>query len=98
MCPAASASVRFLVVDVVGNVAAFIPIGFAVAGSIEGNGGSRLWFATGVGALLSLFIELVQLNIATRATDVDDLIFNTLGAAIGGGVFVAWESWRSESD
>jgi glycopeptide antibiotics resistance protein len=35
------------------------------------------------GFLLSLSIELAQLAIPTRATDVDDVILNTLGTAIG---------------
>ena len=33
----------------------------------------------GYGLLLSLGIELVQLAVPSRATDVDDVILNTLG-------------------
>ena len=39
------------------------------------------------GAFLSLCIELIQLPFADRVTDIDDLILNTLGVAIGYGVY-----------
>ena len=39
---------------------------------------------------LSLCIELVQLALPSRATDVDDLLLNVLGAAIGSLFAVSW--------
>lgn len=83
-CPNAAGSAEFLAIDVIGNVFVFIPIGFTFAGVLSVLPGVRRFvLAVGGGVLLSLFIETVQLRILTRATDVDDLIFNTLGAAIG---------------
>ena len=41
------------------------------------------------GAGISLCIELLQLPFSVRATDIDDLIFNTLGTALGYGLFAA---------
>ena len=41
----------------------------------------------GTGALISLAIELVQLPFYTRVTDINDLMLNTLGVAIGYGVY-----------
>ena len=41
------------------------------------------------GAGLSLGIELLQLPFYVRSTDVDDLILNTLGVAIGFGIRAA---------
>jgi glycopeptide antibiotics resistance protein len=37
----------------------------------------------GTGFLISLSIEILQLPFADRASDVDDLIMNTLGVATG---------------
>ena len=44
-----------------------------------------LWWlgVTVAGLLLSLFIEIAQLAIPSRVTDVDDVILNTLGTAAG---------------
>lgn len=39
------------------------------------------------GALMSLCIEIAQLPFFTRVTDTDDLILNTLGVAIGYGIY-----------
>ena len=47
------------------------------------------------GALLSLCLELCQLPFFERATDVDDLLLNTLGCAIGYGI---WALWRAIAD
>ena len=39
------------------------------------------------GAFISLCIEILQLPFASRATDIDDLILNTLGVAVGYGIY-----------
>lgn len=80
---------NYLALHVMGNIAAFVPFGFATAGLLRG--GSRLWTLARVvawGFLLSLTIELIQLVMVTRATDIDDLIFNTLGTFLGAGVLL----------
>ena len=59
----------------------YVLVGFA-AQMIDG----ALGMAYGVSSntfLLSLGIELAQLTIPTRATDVDDIILNTLGTLFG---------------
>ncbi|WP_172812400.1 VanZ family protein [Corynebacterium timonense] len=56
-----------------GNVALFVPVGLLAR---------RRAVPVGVG--LSVAIELTQFATATGYTDIDDLIFNTLGAALGG--------------
>jgi glycopeptide antibiotics resistance protein len=89
-CPAASGSAQLLFVNVLGNVAVFFPIGLALAGALgPGSRARQLGGAIGLGAGLSLAIELAQLGIPGRATDVDDFIFNTLGAALGAACLVA---------
>ena len=41
------------------------------------------------GAGISLCIELLQLPFRVRASDIDDLILNTLGVIIGYGLYVS---------
>jgi glycopeptide antibiotics resistance protein len=92
-CSEQSAAFSFLFVDVLGNIAVFVPLGAALAVAtlprrLEQQQKTRLnsrWWLTVIaaGSLLSLSIELAQLTIPTRATDVDDVILNTLGTAIG---------------
>ena len=62
-----------------GNIGMFLPIGFFTA-LLWRRG--RLWRSTLVGFLASLSIETIQLFI-DRGTDLDDLILNTVGAAVG---------------
>jgi glycopeptide antibiotics resistance protein len=75
-------------VNLLGNVALFIPIGALVAWLSRR---ARVLTATGVGLLLSLAIELTQLGLG-RVGDIDDLILNTAGALVGGVLAVIWSS------
>ena len=79
----------FLLIDVIGNVLVFVPLGIGLAGILPGNGRQMILRAALLGLLVSLTIELIQLTIPTRATDVDDLIFNTAGTMLGAIMFVA---------
>lgn len=80
---------RFLLIDVVGNIIVFMPLGFGLVGAFQpANLRQTLWLAALAGFSLSLLIELIQLTIPSRTTDVDDLIFNTLGAILGALCFV----------
>lgn len=83
-CPAADAALQYLLVDVVGNVLLFIPLGLTLAAvSTRATRWGRLAAATVSCALLSTLIETIQLALPSRATDVDDVLFNTLGAFLG---------------
>ena len=42
-----------------------------------------------VGVCISLCIEVLQLPFPSRASDIDDLILNTLGVALGYGIYAA---------
>jgi glycopeptide antibiotics resistance protein len=77
--------------SVVGNVAAFVPIGLLAPMT---SPRWRSWVtALGLGLMMSLAIEATQLAVSIavgipyRRADVDDLILNGLGTAIGYG---AW--------
>ena len=78
-------SVRDIVWNVVGNAAMFIPTGVVLP--ILYKKLDNFWKVIGTGALMSLCIEIIQLPFASRASDVDDIILNTLGVAVGYGIY-----------
>ena len=47
----------------------------------------RLGKVVAAGAFISFCIEVLQLPFRSRVSDVDDLILNTLGVAIGYGIY-----------
>ncbi len=74
-------SKRDLLLNVIGNVAMFIPSGIVLPIIYK-----RLDTYVKVllaGAGISLCIEIIQLPFSVRATDIDDLILNTVGVIIG---------------
>jgi len=79
-CSTAASAARLLFINGLGNVAVFVPIGFSLTGAV---GHRRPGVAIALGAALSIGIELAQLGIPGRATDVDDVLFNTTGTALG---------------
>lgn len=70
-----------LFTNIFGNVLGFLPYGFIMP-VIEGNMRSGI-LITISGFCLSLFVEVVQLVTKVGCFDVDDLILNTMGAALG---------------
>ena len=77
--------VRLAVVNLVGNVIMFIPLGFFLPAVFQKL--YRLWKTLLTTALAITLIELAQLFTLLGSCDVDDLILNLLGAAIGYGIF-----------
>ncbi len=78
---------REMLLNVIGNTAMFIPGGILLP--ILYRKLDNFWKTLAAGAGISLCIELLQLPFSVRATDIDDLIFNTLGTALGYGLFAA---------
>ena len=68
-----------------GNVAMFIPTGIMLP--IIYRRLNSLWKAAAAGALISLCIEILQLPFPSRASDIDDLIGNTIGVVVGYGIY-----------
>ncbi|HEY8539633.1 MAG TPA: VanZ family protein [Steroidobacteraceae bacterium] len=78
--------------DRISNVLLYLPLGFCLV----------LWLrtrvrrvyavllATGLGALLSLSIEVAQVYVSARVPSLTDLVLNTLGSAIGALGGLAW--------
>ena len=82
-------------INIIGNIAMFIPVGivwpicFRKLDSIPNT--------VLAGMVLILFIELTQLLCPERHTDIDDLILNMSGVAIGACILFAIRKYRSPS-
>lgn len=72
--------------NLIGNTAMFIPLGIVWPAVFEKLNTHSKVVAAGFG--VSLVIEILQLPFFDRATDVDDLILNTLGYLIGYGIYL----------
>lgn len=72
---------NYIVTEVIGNIALFAPIGFLLP--LLWKRFEKIWTVLICCLSISLAIEIIQLGISLRATDVDDLMLNTLGGMIG---------------
>ena len=72
---------KAFMLNVVGNCAAFIPGGFLLP--VISRRCRSFISCTLVGFVISFFIECTQLIFRVGSFDVDDLMLNTLGVAIG---------------
>lgn len=73
---------KAFLLNVVGNVAAFMPCGFFLP--IVSRRSRRKWYNTILLCFtLSLCVEVTQLVGKVGSFDVDDLMLNTLGGALG---------------
>lgn len=82
----------YFLINVVGNVVAFMPFGFLVPvlyreqrrGIVyQGHFFRSFVFVTFLGFLMSLAVETVQLITKVGCFDVDDLLLNTIGVMLG---------------
>lgn len=81
-------------INIVGNVAAFMPFGFFLP-IISRR--SKKWYNTVMlGFGFSLTLETLQLIFMVGSFDVDDMILNTLGAAVGFTVYQIVQWGRSK--
>jgi glycopeptide antibiotics resistance protein len=83
---------RDLLLNVIGNVAMFIPSGIVLP--IIYKRLDSFVKVILVGGGISLCIEIIQLPFSVRASDVDDLILNTVGVTIGYGIYALIRSVR----
>lgn len=72
--------------NIIGNILAFLPFGYILPIIMQRMRSGFLIILSGFG--FSLIVELLQLWTRVGSFDVDDLILNTLGAALGYGLFV----------
>ena len=72
--------------NLTGNISLFVPLGFFLPlVFIKMNTFLKVFLAT---LLVSLFFELFQLFTHTGFCDIDDLMLNTFGGAVGYAFFV----------
>ena len=76
---------RDLLLNVIGNSTMFIPTGILTP--ILYKKRNTFFKVVTTGFLISLVIEIIQLPFAVRCSDVDDLILNTIGCAVGYGIY-----------
>lgn len=83
-------SVRVFLYLFVGNLIWFVPLGILLPLLTKVQRSTILW-----GFLLSLYIEVSQYIFGTGVSEVEDLILNTAGTAIGYGLFrLLRKVWR----
>lgn len=71
--------------NLAGNILGFVPFGMILP--IINKNARGFFFITFLGFTMSLGVEIVQLATKLGCFDVDDLLLNTLGAAMGYGIF-----------
>lgn len=77
----------FLFINIVGNIIAFIPFGFLFASLLSYRKGVPWLLTIALSALLSAVVELIQFVTGKGSCDVDDIILNTAGGALGFIIF-----------
>ncbi|MBE6023808.1 MAG: VanZ family protein [Cellulosilyticum sp.] len=75
--------------NVIGNCAWFVPLGLILPALYRGYR-KHLWRTVFIGLIVSTFIEILQFILCTGVTDIDDVIFNTIGTAMG---YMLWASF-----
>lgn len=70
-----------ILVNILGNVGAFLPFGFFVPITLEGY--KSFLKVTFISLVFSACVESIQLMTRVGSFDVDDIILNTVGGAIG---------------
>ena len=81
---------RYEARQLLGNIALFAPLGLLLPVALKTF--RRAWPTLLVAAALSMMIETTQALLPGHSTDVDDVILNTTGAALGYLAFsiIAW--------
>ena len=79
--PARPHLVRLAIINLFGNVLMFVPLGFFLPSLFAKL--RRLWKTLLLTAWIITLVELAQLLLLVGTCDIDDLLLNVIGAAIG---------------
>lgn len=85
-----------VMVNLLGNVAAFLPFGFFLPTLSRKN--RSFLYVTLLSFEFSLLIECIQLLSKVGSFDVDDMILNTLGGSLGFLCFLAAKKWMERNE
>ena len=88
-------TMREALLNLIGNTAMFIPLGIVWPSVYKKLDTHWKVIAAGVG--VSLTIEIVQLPFFGRASDIDDLILNSLGFLLGYGIYLLIKKLRRKN-
>ena len=83
----------FVLIDGLGNLVVFMPLGAALDRALRDNivsNAKRIITVALLGGALSAVYEITQLWIPGRVTAVDDVIINTAGAILGAVLIQSW--------
>ena len=86
-------AMRECVLNFVGNTLMFLPVGIVFPGVYRKLDSHKKALAAGVG--FSMVIEILQLPFYDRVSDVDDLVLNSLGYALGYLIYLGIKKKRS---
>lgn len=87
--------IEAFIINVIGNVVAFMPFGFLIPMITKGKSG---FFKTSALCLLfTLMIESIQYIMRLGRFDVDDIIMNTAGGIAGYIIYAIWNRIHSTS-
>lgn len=78
--------------NIIGNITMFIPVGIIWPICFKKLDTPAKTILAGFG--YSLLIELSQLLLYERLTDIDDLILNTIGVTIGAFIYFGIVKWN----
>lgn len=70
---------KLFVRNIIGNILLFLPYGYFASDYLKSK---KIWLICFLTGIVSLTIEVVQLNIG-RTFDIDDIILNTIGGLFG---------------
>lgn len=85
-------SLRDALINFIGNAAMFIPVGIIWPIVFKELDTHKKAIAAGIG--FSLVIEILQLPIYDRVSDIDDLILNSIGFLAGYGIYLLVKKLR----
>jgi len=77
---------REAMINLIGNITMFIPLGVVWPVVYKELNSHKKVIVAGVG--FTLCIEILQLPLASRVSDIDDLILNSIGYLIGYGLYL----------
>lgn len=67
--------------NLLGNVIGFVPLGFLLPVVFPDM--KRTWTVIKLGLMISILVECMQLFLRVGSCDVDDVLLNTIGTAVG---------------